>query len=69
MKQYWTRDGLKSFNRKIKIAKLFGMDINGITHTHWNYSGSNYTKTFKISIENNKKSYKDFIKHYLGTWV
>jgi hypothetical protein len=65
VKQYWTRDGLKSFNRKIKIAKLFGMDINGITHTHWNYSGSSYIKKFKIPIESNK----DFIKHYLGTWV
>jgi len=68
MKQYWTRDWLKSFNRKIKITKLFGLDIEKVTHTHWDYSRSNYTKKFKIPIENNKKSYKDFIKHYLGTW-
>ena len=68
MKKYRTRDVLKSFNRKIKISKLFGLDIEKVTHTHWNYFGSNYTKKFKIPIENNKKSYKDFIKHYLGTW-
>jgi hypothetical protein len=29
-----------TFSRKVKIAKIFSMDISKVTDTHWSYIGS-----------------------------
>lgn len=39
------------FLRKIKIARLFKMNLNNITHKHWNLTGSYIKKTFTIPIK------------------
>ncbi len=70
------------FLRKVKITRLFSMDISKVTNTHWNYMSNPYKQVYKIPVgENVKKSSsylctrnhrrvgKDFIKYYLGKWM
>jgi hypothetical protein len=56
--------------RKIKIAKLFSMDIEKITHTHWNYTGHPYRKVYKIPVSGveNPSKLKAIIKK-LGSMI
>jgi hypothetical protein len=56
--------------RKIKIAKMLGMNLDNIKHTHYHYINNPNTKVYKIPVGDKKdSSYKQFIKHYLGSWV
>jgi hypothetical protein len=59
------------FSRKVKISKIFSMDISKVTYTHCSYIGHPYKKVYKIPVGENakKSSCKDFIKYYLGKWM
>jgi hypothetical protein len=52
----WTNDywfpetRTNPFYRKIKIAKLFHMDIDKIGYTHWHFIGHPYKVVYKIPI-------------------
>lgn len=69
-KEYWFPETKSNpFFRKVKIAKLFGMDLDNIGHTHWSYTCHPNKKVYTIPVGDKDSSYKQFIKKYLGTWV
>lgn len=55
--------------RKIKIARMLGMDSDNITHIHYHYVNCYPKKVYKIPIDKKESFYKKFIKKYLGSWM
>jgi hypothetical protein len=51
-KEYWFPngpDGLKAFNRKIKIDKIYKLNSD-ITYTHWNIMGSKNKMVYSVPV-------------------
>lgn len=71
VKDYWFPETKANpMFRKIKIARLFSMDISKVAYTHWNYTAHPYRKVYKIpvgGVENTSKL-KKIIKK-LGSMI
>ena len=69
--EYWFPETkANSFLRKVKIARLFGMDLDNIGYKHWSHIGHTKRKVYKIPVgDKQDSSYKQFIKYYLGSWM